>query len=224
MRRTTWIVLAAAGLWLAGCASAPSGPVAITQIDGDVTGYDGAVDVAFEGRFSPVLSVVATGTLDAASATFSAELGAVPPTDLQTIEEHLAPLLGKGGTCDLTVTPDDLSIGVLSNFVDLDDEARLQLAVHDPWSNDPPTVGDTAYHLVFATREGALTGSCTSVQGHTRTYAMPLARGWNTVAVRVMAVEGTTATATRWRTEAPSSDAMWWYQELLFKKLAAPQE
>ena len=207
MRRATWMVLATAALWLVGCATAPLGPSAITDIEGVVAGYQGVADVAYEGRITPMSSVVATGVLSAASATFDT----VPLDELQTIDAFFAPLLGKGGTCDLNVPPDDLEIGFLTTFR-AGDGSLLGLALHDPWAAGPPVAGDTVYLFVFATRVGRVDGACTDMHGGVTTFEMPLAHGWNTVAVRVLTVDEGIATEHRWRTEVPDTDAAWWYR------------
>ena len=214
MRRVTWMLLATAALWLVGCATAPLGPSAITDIEGAVVGYEGGADLDYEGRITPMSSVVATGVLDATSSTFSATFDTVPLAELQTIEAFVAPILGKGGTCDLNVVPADLQIGILTTFR-AGDGSLLQRSSHDPWGAGSPVVGDTTYQFVFATRDGRLDGSCTDAKAGVTRFVMPLARGWNPVAVRVLAVDEGITTDRRWRTEMPAPDAPWWYRALV---------
>lgn len=209
MRRSTLTFLVAAVV--AGCAAAPQGPIAITDVEGPVIGFAGATDVDYEARITPVTSVVATGTLDATDSTFRATFDAVPPGELQTIDDFVAPILGKGGTCDLVVAPADLEIAIVASFVGAD-VSGLQLAVQDPWAPGPPAVGDTRFQFVFANRDGSIAGACTDAKGGITTFEMPLARGWNPVAISVEAVYEGLVTERRWRTQTPGSDASWWYR------------
>jgi hypothetical protein len=216
------IAAAAALALLVGCATAPSGPVGLVSIAGEVTGFPGGGDIDVAAVTWPGPTSGATGTVRAdpprLQATF-VPLADMPDAELEPIEALFASHLDKGGTCDVEVSNPEARIATISGFRGPGSD-RLWLQTYDP--HEQRQVDDRTYAFVLATERVTVVGECEGLGGaRPERFDLDLVRGWNPVAAILEEVEGSDEGRTLRATEPPVAEALWWYVELV-KELARP--
>jgi hypothetical protein len=221
MRHPTRVAAAAALILFGGCTTTPAGPVALSSIAGDVMGYGGGeafdvVAVMWSGP-TPGATGAVTPDPDRLSATF-VPVDAIPAEERASVEAFFAPFADKGDGCDLTVSDASVELAGFNAFRGPGD-VRLGLATFDPTLGAPPT-GEREYTFLLATRNAVIEGACDlGDTSRSTSFELVLVRGWNPVAqVAGVGVAGVSA-ARQWKSEAPSEDAVWWYQEPALEKL-----
>lgn len=210
------IAAAAALASLPGCGTAPSGPVGLVSIEGEVMGFAGGSDIDVAAVTWPGPTSGATGTVRAdpprLHATF-VPLAEMPDTELEPIEALFASHLDKGGTCDVTVSDPEARIATIHGFRAPGD-ARLWLQTYDPFVQRQ--VGDRTYAFVLATQRVTVVGDCEGLAGtRPERFDLDLVRGWNPVAAVLEEVEGSDEGRTLRTTEPPGAEALWWYVDLV---------
>lgn len=213
------IAAAAVLALLAACATAPSGPVGLVSISGEVTGFPGGGDIDVAGVTWPGPTSGATGTVRAdpprLQATF-VPLADMPGAELAPIEVLFASHLDKGGTCDVEVSNPEARIATITAFRGPGD-AWLWLQTYDPQAMRQ--VGDRSYEFVLASERVTVVGNCEGAGGsRPERFDLDLARGWNPVARVVEEIDANDEALMLRATEAPVSGALWWYVELVVKQ------
>ena len=226
-RRGLLLTFVCAGLVsLAGCGGSNGDDAdgAVRWIEGPVIGYAGSENVGLRGVSYTEASevVLATGVLiGVPSARIAVEL--VDPAGLGPAA--FWPLFpgGMPTACSLLASPTlaDVRVSVINEgvFEVVGAPGYVMQATVDPRAGGPLEPGARLYLRLVSQAAASITGTCTYAfedagEPYTETYELDLVAGWNTIAWRIDTVgDDGSMTSSTLRTEAPASNAAWYFMD-----------